>query len=259
MKAIDIINELKSGASVCAPTCDTIKFGSPDKEVLRLGVCMMPTVEVLREAQAWQTDLLIVHEPMFYEHMENYDENEVVRAKIELAQNSGMTIFRYHDYLHLRDNDIISNSPIEALGLDCDIEQSGSLVCRIVTLKEPITATDLAKRIEEKLGIERVRIVGERNKKSTKIATCFGSIGNIKSYVARDDVEIVLNGELCEWADVEFTRDACALGMNKTLIILGHVCSERDGMKFLANELKAKYPKISVRYFESGDPYTYTD
>lgn len=258
LKAIDIINELKRGADVPNPTCDTIKFGDENKEVSRLGVCMMPTVDVLKRAIEWGTDLLIVHEPMFYDHMENYEENSVVNAKIELAKNSGMTIFRYHDYLHFRQDDIISNSAVEKLGLDGALEQSGSLVCRILTLDTPMTALELAKHIEKKLGIERVRISGEKNKKSTKIATCFGSLGNIKSYIARDDVEIVLSGELCEWSDAEFARDACALGMNKSLIALGHVCSERDGMEKLATLLGEKYKDIEIRYFESGDVYSYT-
>lgn len=258
MLAIDIINELKSGGNAPNPTCDTIKFGDENKETSRVGVCMMPTVEVLKKAIEWKTDLLIVHEPMFYEHMENYEENSVVNAKIELAKNSGMTIFRYHDYLHFRQDDIITSSAVEKLGLSGTLEPSGSLVCRIWTLDEPITALELAKRIEERLGIERVRISGEKNKRSTKIATCFGSLGNIKSYIARDDVEIVLSGELCEWADAEFARDACALGMNKSLIVLGHVCSERDGMERLAIEIKEKHKELEVRYFESGDVYSYT-
>ncbi len=258
MIAIDIINELKADADVPNPTCDTIKFGDENKEVSRVGVCMMPTVEVLKKAIEWKTDLLIVHEPLFYDHMENYEENSIVNAKIELAKNSEMTIFRYHDYLHFRQDDIISNSAVEKLELEGTLEQSGSLVCRILTLDEPITALELAKRIEEKLGIERVRISGEKNKKSTKIATCFGSLGNIKSYIAREDVEIVLCGELCEWADAEFARDACALGMNKSLIVLGHVCSERDGMEKLAMELKEKHKNLEIRYFESGDVYSYT-
>ena len=113
MRAIDIINELKSGGNAPSPTCDTIKFGDENKEVKRVSVCMMPTVEVLRKAIEWNTDLLIVHEPMLYDHMENYEENSVVNAKIELAKNSGMTIFRYHDYLHFRDDDIISSSAVE--------------------------------------------------------------------------------------------------------------------------------------------------
>lgn len=258
MRAIDIINELKSGGNAPSPTCDTIKFGDENKEVKRISVCMMPTVEVLRRAIEWNTDLLIVHEPMLYDHMENYEENSVVNAKIELAKNSGMTIFRYHDYLHFRDDDIISSSAVEKLELEGTLEQSGSLVCRILTLKTPMTALELAKHIEQRLGIERVRISGEKNKKSTKIATCFGSLGNIKSYIARDDVEIVLSGELCEWADAEFARDACALGMNKSLIVLGHVLSERDGMEKLANELASKHPELEVKYIECGDVYSYT-
>ena len=75
----------------------------------------------------------------------------------------------------------------------------------------------------------------------------------------RDDVEIVLTGEACEWMLGEYARDAHALGFNKTLIVMGHIGSERDGMRLLAEKLKKAYPVFETKYIECGEVYTYTD
>ena len=40
---------------------------------------------------------------------------------------------------------------------------------------------------------------------------------------------------------------------------MGHIGSERDGMKYVTDVLKDKYPKLEVEYFECGEVYTYTD
>jgi len=73
------------------------------------------------------------------------------------------------------------------------------------------------------------------------------------------DAEIVIVGETCEWQMAEYARDASQLGMNKTLLILGHCGSERDGMKHISELLQKKIPSVEVRYFESSEVYTYQD
>ena len=57
----------------------------------------------------------------------------------------------------------------------------------------------------------------------------------------------------------EYARDAAQLGHKKALLILGHIGSERDGMRYLADELKKAHSEIPCAYFECGEVYTYTD
>ena len=42
-------------------------------------------------------------------------------------------------------------------------------------------------------------------------------------------------------------------------LVLGHLGSERDGMRLVADILKEKLPEIPTEYIESGEVYTYTD
>ena len=82
----------------------------------------------------------------------------------------------------------------------------------------------------------------------------------IKGAVAARDaygVEIVLTGEACEWKLGEYARDAAALGFNKTLIVMGHIGSERDGMRLLTHRLQERHADLDIRYFECGEVYQY--
>lgn len=76
---------------------------------------------------------------------------------------------------------------------------------------------------------------------------------------ARDeDVEVVLVGEVCEWDVAEYIRDTAALGGKKAMLVMGHMGSERDGMRYLEEILKDELEEVETRYFDCGEVYTYT-
>ena len=113
--------------------------------------------------------------------------------------------------------------------------------------------------MEKRLGIKHVRIAGARNYKSKRIALCFGTPGGVFQLLCDDTVDMVLTGEACEWKLSEYARDSDLLGIKKSLIVMGHIGSERDGMRLLADRLNEKYDKVDVKYFECGEVYSYTD
>ena len=260
MKAIDLIKALSEGGHADEITCDTIKAGSPDKELHKVAVTMFATVDTVRRAKEWGADMLIVHEPTYYDHMEVVkEETPVIKAKRELIEGSGITVYRYHDRMHHREIDQIPEGEIHYLGLKGKTEKTPYSASYLFTSDEPITAMELAERMERDLNIAHVRIAGARDLKSTKIALCFGTPGGVFDLLKSEQVEIVLTGEACEWMLGEYARDAAALGFNKTLIVMGHIGSERDGMRLLAENLKKAYPVFETRYIECGEVYTYTD
>ena len=87
----------------------------------------------------------------------------------------------------------------------------------------------------------------------------FGTPGGIEQELRSDDCEVVMTGEVCEWALAEWVRQAAQMGHKKALLVLGHLGSERDGMRLVADILKEKLPEIPTEYIESGEVYTYTD
>ena len=81
MKAIDIIEDIKEGSRPLKVTCDTVKAGDENRAVKKLAIAMFPTVEVIRAAAEWGADMLIVHEPTYYDHMDVMIDSSVTRAK----------------------------------------------------------------------------------------------------------------------------------------------------------------------------------
>ena len=124
MKAKDLIAELEQVAPAPDKTCDTVKAGDPELELHRVAVSMFATVEVVRAAREWGADMLLVHEPTYYDHMEVFKETPVTCAKRALIEESGMVIYRYHDRMHATDPDMITEGELHYLGLQGKTEKT---------------------------------------------------------------------------------------------------------------------------------------
>ena len=262
MKATEIIEYLKAGAyPVSENTCDTVKNGDPQKEVCRVAVTMVPTIDTLKAVRDWGADMLIVHEPLYYDHMDAVSDtpSPVVAAKKAIVEESGLVIFRYHDYMHRRKVDMIDAGELYYLGLTGTTQRDEATGTDIFTCDTPLTAVELARLLEERLGVKHVRIAGERNVKSTRFAPMFGAPSSRADLFACQDIEILIAGELCEWKFAEYARDAAALGMNKSAIVVGHVGGERDGMRYLYEKMKKDFASLEIKYFETEEVYTYTE
>jgi len=255
MKAVELIKILEEGALTPSPTCDTVKSGDPEKTVKKVGVTMFATIEVLKKAMEWGADMLIVHEPTYYDHMDVIKEDPVILAKKELVENSGILIYRYHDNMHCRpNNDLITKGQAKYLGLSGKIRATEFFGSSMMDSDTPVSAGELVRKMKYELGINHVRVAGEIDKKYTRIALCFGTPGGVVDLL-RGEAQIVITGEASEWRLSEYARDAALLGMDKALIVMGHIGSEAGGMIVLAEELGEKYKDLDVRYFESGAVY----
>lgn len=258
MKAIELIEEIRKSGKAPEITCDTVKSGNTEKELRKVAVSMFATVKVIKEASAWGADMLLVHEPTYYAHLEDGPETPVTRAKRDLIEKSGMVIYRHHDRMHASEPDGIAEGELHYLGLTGKIEKTPYFASYIMTLDEPKTATELALTMEERLRIKHVRLAGEKNKKAKRLALCFGTPGGIFELISDDSVDALLIGEACEWQVAEYARDSAELGFNKSLIVMGHIGSERDGMRLMAERLASDYPEISFKYFDCEEVYSYT-
>ncbi len=237
-------------------TVDKCKYGDPGVEVRRVATCLTATPEVLRAAKEYGADLLITHEPTYYEHTDKLgdDPDPITKAKIAEVERAGITIYRFHDFMHFSKPDKISAAFLETMGWHGEFDGVMGF-----TLDHTMSPLEMAKEIEEKLGLAHVRIIGCRTGNVSKCVLALGHRGDdawlpFKS----NDTEVAICGEFCEWHDGEVTRDAAQMGMQKTILILGHAGSERDGMRVLADTIMGAHPDITAKYIECGELYTYT-
>src|ERR1700757_252462 len=76
--ANEIVEQIKAHVGVPwqEPTVDTFKAGDPQGRVTGIAVTMMATLDVLQRAAANRQNLIITHEPTFYNHLDKPDELE---------------------------------------------------------------------------------------------------------------------------------------------------------------------------------------
>lgn len=259
MTAKELLQELKSWAVDPvdeATTVDTFKAGDPDKEIRCVAVTMTATPAVIRRAMAQGADMLIVHEPTFYNNEDRVGEDPISQKKAALVAESGLAIARFHDHAHAMVPDLICEGELQGLGLAGHFEKGPHFAVNRYVLDEPISARALAARAEEMLGARCVRIIGDPDASGKRLLCAFGTPG-----YSREDIlaaDFMLTGEICEWGIGEFIRDAgeCC---GKTALVMSHIGSERAGMKLLAQKIAEHHPELTVCHIETDELYHYTN
>lgn len=228
-------------------------YGSDDKEIKKLAVCCIATVDVIRQAISWGADTILTHEPTFHNYFKNHTETEVYKKKLALLSDNGISVLRFHDNSHFTPTDRIIEGFIRYAELEGEFDGNKKF-----TFKSPLTVKEIYRIFSEKLGLSHIRFIGNGDETLKTISLCVGSWGPdyVFNELMKDDIDGAVAGENCEWNLGEYVRDASQLGIGKPLFILGHMGSEKDGMKHIAEYIKAATSGIEVRYFDCGELYT---
>ncbi|HXM98336.1 MAG TPA: Nif3-like dinuclear metal center hexameric protein [Candidatus Dormibacteraeota bacterium] len=240
-------------------TVDTFKAGDPGTRVTGIAVTMMATMDVLERAAASGKNLIITHEPTFYNHEDQGDtlpqkENDaVLEAKRAFIKEHGLVVWRFHDHWHLRKPDGIEAGMVKALGWEKYQNPENQY---LFTLPET-TVEKLAASVKKKLGTHTLRVVGDPGMKVTKVALSPGAAGMSREITAleRNDVEVLVLGETREWETVEYVDDAATQKKHKALIVTGHIPSEQAGMEECARWLKTFVTEVPVEFVRTEEPF----
>ena len=255
MKINELYEQIKSWCTYTEikDTVDCYKIGTGDNEIKKVGITMFPTVDVIKYCARNGINFLITHESIYYSHRDDSIPNEIAQKKKELAEENGLTIARFHDFPHNAVPDMICAGELKYLGLKGKWTKGKYFAVNNFLLDEPVTAAELARTIGEKLDLRHVRTAGCTDKPGRKIACCFGTPGHIEEELFEND--FVLTGEICEWSVGELARDCAQLGLNKAIIVLSHIGSERAGMMYLNDLINERIPGICCEYIECGEVY----
>jgi len=238
-------------------TVDTFKAGNPDTPVTGIAVTMMATLEVLQRASAQGLNLVITHEPTFYNHLdapEGMDQSDPVWAeKRAFIEKQGLVIWRFHDHWHRRKPDGIEAGMIHALGWENYQSAENPYLFTLPETNLQKLAADVAKRLDSPV----LRVVGNPEMKVTKIALSPGAAGFVRETHALelDNVEVLLVGETREWETVEYAADAVTEGKKKALIVIGHIPSEQAGMEECSRWLKTFVKDVPVTFVAARQPF----
>src|ERR1041384_7394424 len=99
----EAINTIIAGVpgALFPETVDTVKLGDPSQPITGIITTFLATYEVIEKAVELKANLIIAHEPTFYNHADKTDwlqNNAAYQAKRRLVEENGLVIWRFHDY-----------------------------------------------------------------------------------------------------------------------------------------------------------------
>lgn len=242
-------------------TVDVVKTGDPQQPLTGIATTFLASQEVIQKAIQLGANLIIAHEPVFYNHLDRVDwleNNPVYQAKRELLDEQHIVVFRFHDYWHSHRPDGIYLGLVQQLGWDGYINlENDAPVFNI----PPTTVKELAIELKEKLGARSVRVVGDLEMPCTRIGFLVGAGGaefaiNFNSNVAEVDALVCGEGG-GEWETCEYMRDAVTQGRQQALLLVGHAASEEPGMAYLAEWLRQRFSDVPITHIPLGEPFQF--
>jgi putative NIF3 family GTP cyclohydrolase 1 type 2 len=241
-----------------AETVDTFKAGDPDTAVTGVATTMMATYDVLQRAAAGGKNLVISHEPVFYSHLDSTaglaaEGDKVWAEKDKFIREHKMVVWRFHDHWHMMKPDGVMFGVTRKLGWNAYQDAQAR---NIFTVPRK-TVKALALEIQTKLGPKALRVVGAPDLEVRRVALAPGAggpAGHLKA-LRRDDVDVLVIGEVPEWETIEYVADAAAQGKRKALILIGHIESEQPGMEYCAEWLKGFVKEVPVGFVAAKDPF----
>ena len=248
-QAIDTIIAAVPPGGPPPDTVDTVKIGDPTQPLTGIVTTFLATVEVIEQASQLGANLIITHEPIFYNHRDETDwlaDKPVYEAKRRLIEQQRVVIWRFHDLLHTLEPDPTVAGLLDELEwIACALPEQLHL-CRI----PPMTLRQLADWVKTRLRIETLRVVGDLDMTCQGIALLPGCPGRNAQIgvLAQGEVDVVITGEISEWETSEYARDATRLGQGKGLLVLGHAASEEPGMRWVTPWLQARLPGVDYPF-----------
>jgi len=244
----------KTAAPRLQNTVDVIKEGNPETPVTGIITAMFATMDVLKEAVAKKCNLIIAHEPLYYNAVDNketFENDPVFLEKQKYIIDNKLVIWRFHDYIHLMKPDGIGMGMLAKLGFE-KYRFNESLNRFII----PETKLEnLLQELKQKFPEHAFHVIGNPSMMVSKIAFAAGAPGSPRQISALQDNDVVIAGETAQWETYEYARDAVQQGRNKAVIFIGHINSEEAGMEYCATWLKSFIHNQPIYFVSCGSSF----
>ncbi len=267
LTADEVIERIRQHVGVPwqAQTVDTFKAGNPGTPVKGICTTVMATMDVLEQSAASGKNLIITHEPTFWNHLDETKDfvgDPVYACKQNFIRENDLVVWRFHDHWHRRQPDGILTGIVNTLGWSQyqkpDLTAAkGSYQGRQFFVLPPVSLKELAVTLQTRLKSRVTRVVGNPQARVSNVALepGYSSLAAARKTLEREDVQVLIVGEPREWEGVEYVKDAVACRGNKALIILGHVTSEDPGMEACAQWLRTFITEVPIQWIPAGEPF----
>jgi putative NIF3 family GTP cyclohydrolase 1 type 2 len=240
-------------------TVDTVKSGDPRRPVKKAGVSWFSSIGDIRAAIRCGCDLLVVHEPTFWEHAapeQAWRNRGPGIAKSKALAESGLVVLRAHDCWDNWPEIGIRDSWAKFLGLTNRLRAGTSLRWTAVYEIPETTLRDFAQQVADRiamLGEDSVQVIGDPRRKVQRPAVGTGCLGPDQEMVEFGaDVLVVCYDGAAYW----HTRERLA-EMGVGVVTVEHGTCEMPGMMNLRDHLAQQFPAVEFVWI-AEHPRTWT-
>lgn len=231
---------------------DTIIIGSASDTITGIATCMFLDMNILRRALADRCNMIITHEPTFYDAndriLDFMKNDKVLKEKIDFINKNRLVVFRFHDNIHSDHPDQIMQGLANEIG--------GAVVNYypyIVEVQKQ-RLDSFSKFLKAKFEFDGIRVMGDPDLEINRVGLVPGLAPTLEEHIGtlgRDDVDVILVGEAREWEDYIYAKDAICQKKPKAAIFIGHQKSEEPGMKYCAKWLQGFIMDVPIKFLEN--------
>jgi putative NIF3 family GTP cyclohydrolase 1 type 2 len=239
-----------------AQTVDTLKAGDPSMAVSGIAATFISSLPVLHKAVAAGANLIVTHEPTFWNHADSiaeWREDPVYRAKTAFIEEHGLAIFRFHDHWHQTHPEPMSAGTRSRLGWQNHLVAGGASEFEARYVRKAMPLSALVAELRTRLPSRSIRFVGLPETPVSRIAFGTHSLDSVVQGLAWADALIV--PEVREFDSGAYVRDLLETGASKALIMIAHERGEEDGMELCARWLRRHVHGVRVSFIASGEPF----
>ena len=235
------------------PAYSKFRFGDPEIQVKGIGIAWFMAMEVIEQAVEQDLDMLLIHEPrLFYDNNSPWhtsfvsDTDPVNLRKKRLLIENGICVYTAHSNWDLQKTVGMQPTFAKALGFVDEIKRDRAVgVYRV----QPMPFSDLVDKVKAAIGLEHMRIQGDRDKIIKTVAVGFGNMGFVVDAILANHADAGIFGELGEFSFI-CAREA-AVGIIETT----HLVSESIGFRSVVDCMKEKLPNVQIEFLEV--PFAY--
>ena len=252
----DVLEQL--APSLAAEDWDNpgLQVGCFSQVIKKILISLDPTISALREAARRNAQLLLTHHPLVFGSLSHINLEVYPGNVICEALRKQVSIIAVHTNLDVVQGGI--NDTLAGLfsleGLEVLQKREDSIIGdvglgRIGNLLEPVTLSAMTDNVKAVLGLERVKVMGQRGRKIKRIAVVGGAGGGLVSISSRKGADLLITGDVRHHEALE----AETLGL--ALIDGGHFHTEKAALwpfgNCLKNTLANRGWSISVEVYEN--------
>jgi len=236
--------------------------GRPDRPSGRIMTCLTVTPATVSEAVQAGVDLIVTHHPLPFRPLKSITPDATVGWMLLQLIEHRVAVYSPHTAFDSAAQGInqqlaaglglVDIEPLEPAELAESADRAGAAAVgsgRMGRLPTAAPLAEVAGRLKQFLGIDRLRAVGDQKLSLERVAVACGSAGDFLAPARQRGCQLLVTGE----TSFHTCLEAEATGM--TLLLTGHYASERFAVETLAEKLAGWFPAATVwASAEEADP-----